>query len=169
MEALGWLSSRAVQGGLLQGFDVGVDPAISKASHLFYANDVLIFFGADVAQIGHLRCVLLCFEAISSLRVNLAKSELIPVGEVLWTPMLVAILGCKVASLPVSYLGLPLGASFKAKRVWDEVVDQVQRWLSGWKQQYLFKGGRLTLIKSVQHPDLLYVCSCDPSVNGEAD
>lgn len=56
---------------------------------------------------------------------NLAKSELIPVGEVARTPVFVAILGCRVASLPVSYLGLPLGASFKATGVWDGVVARV--------------------------------------------
>lgn len=117
MEALGWLLSRAVQGGLLQGFDVGVAPAVLTISHLFYADDALISCGADDAQLGHLRCVLLCFEAVSGLRVNLAKSKLIPVGEVARTPVLAVILGCKVASLPVSYLGLPLEAYFKTKGV----------------------------------------------------
>ncbi|XP_028078613.1 uncharacterized protein LOC114280444 [Camellia sinensis] len=89
------------------------------------------------------------FAAVSGLRVNLAKSELIPVGEVATIPVLAAILGCKVANLPITYLGLPLGASFKAKGVWDRVVDRVQRRLAGWKRQYLSKGERLTLIKSV--------------------
>lgn len=40
-------------------------------------------------------------------------------------PILAAILGCKVAFLPVSYLDLPLGASFKTLRVWDRVVERV--------------------------------------------
>ncbi|GMP60451.1 hypothetical protein CsSME_00023315 [Camellia sinensis var. sinensis] len=57
MEALGRLLSQAVQGGLLQGFAVGVDTVPLTISHLFYANDALIFCGANVAQIGHLRCV----------------------------------------------------------------------------------------------------------------
>lgn len=68
MEALGHSLSRAVQGGLLHGFEVGVAPAVLTVSHLFYADDALIFCDADVAQIEHLRCVLLCFEAVSGLQ-----------------------------------------------------------------------------------------------------
>ncbi len=30
---------------------------------------------------------------------------------------LAAVLGCKVATLPMSYLGLPLGSSFKEKTI----------------------------------------------------
>ncbi|GMQ01291.1 hypothetical protein CsSME_00047977 [Camellia sinensis var. sinensis] len=71
------------------------------------------------------------------------------VGEVVQLPSLVAILGCKVSHLLVSYLGLPLGALFKAKGVWDGVLERVQCRLAGWKRQYLSKGGRLTLVKSV--------------------
>lgn len=63
-------------------------------SHLLYADDVLIFCGAMVEQVGYLRSVLLCFEACSSLRVNLRKSELTPVGVVERLPVLAAMLGC---------------------------------------------------------------------------
>ncbi|XP_028072352.1 uncharacterized protein LOC114274588 [Camellia sinensis] len=158
MEALGSSLSRAVQGGLLQGFAVGVDLTVLTVSHLFYVNDALIFCGVDVDQIGYLRFVFLCFEVVLVLRVNLAKSELILVGKVARIPVLEAILGCKVASLPVSYLGLPFGASFKAKWVWKEVMERMQWRLTRWKQQYLSKGSRLLLIKSVLSSIPTYLC-----------
>lgn len=113
MEALSRMLSRAVLGGLTLGFEVGMSPATLVVSHLFYANDTLIFSDVDAVQVGHLRCVLLCFKAVSGLQVNLAKSELIPVGEVVSLPGLATILVCKVAIVPVSYLGLSLGANFK--------------------------------------------------------
>ncbi|RVX06411.1 hypothetical protein CK203_023712 [Vitis vinifera] len=34
---------------------------------------------------------------------------------------LVGVLGCRVGSLPTTYLSLPLGAPFKSLQVWDVV------------------------------------------------
>jgi hypothetical protein len=39
---------------------------------------------------------------------------------------LVGILGCGVFSLTLKYLGLPLGASFKAKSIWDGGVGKIE-------------------------------------------
>ena len=50
------------------------------------------------------------FEAISGLKINLAKSELISVGRVLNVEELASKVGCKVGVLPTTNLGLPLGA-----------------------------------------------------------
>jgi hypothetical protein len=61
---------------------------------------------------------------------------------------LASVLGCRTASLPLKYLGLPLGASFKTKSIWDDVVEKIDRRLAIWKRLYLSKGGRITLIKS---------------------
>jgi hypothetical protein len=61
--------------------------------------------------------VSLLFESVLGLKVNLAKSNLIPVGHVVQVGRLADILGCEVASLPVKYLGLPLGASYKSIRI----------------------------------------------------
>lgn len=44
--------------------------------------------------------------------------------------------------------GLPLGASFKAKSIWDDIIEKVERCLAGWKRMYLLKGGIVALIKS---------------------
>jgi hypothetical protein len=70
------------------------------------------------------------------------------VGNVVQVGRLVDILGCEVASLPVKYLGLHLGASYKSTRIWDGVIEKVENRLASWKRLYLSKGGRVTLIKS---------------------
>lgn len=57
------------------------------------------------------------FEAALGLKVNLAKSNLIPVGNVDQVGRLAGILGCGVATLPVKYLGLPLEASYKSTHI----------------------------------------------------
>jgi len=92
-----------------------------------------------------LRCLLLYFEAVSGLRINLSKSEIVSVGEV---GKLASILGCGVASLPLKYLGLPLSAKYKDSHMWNSIIEKMENRLSGWKRLYLSKGGRLTLINN---------------------
>jgi hypothetical protein len=144
MEALSRMISAAVGGGLLEGFSVGN----VTFSHLLFAYDTLICCNARFAQLRYLRSLFLLFEAASGLKVNLAKSALIPVGDVVQAEGLADISGCGVANLPVKYLGLPLGASYKSIHIWDGVIEKVERRLTSWKRLYLLKGGRVTLIKS---------------------
>ena len=78
----------------------------------------------------------------------LGKFELVVVGAVHSMDLLVAVLGCKQGSLPMKYLGLPLGAKFKDKSIWNPILEKMERKLAGGKKLYLSKGGRVTLIKS---------------------
>ena len=47
---------------------------------------------------------------VSGLKINLQKSEIIPVGRVEDVDRAAVVFGCKVGNLPITYLGLPLGA-----------------------------------------------------------
>ena len=53
--------------------------------------------------------LLMWFEAISGLSINLNKSEIFLVGRVENVEVLASELGCKVGTLPSTYLGLPFG------------------------------------------------------------
>ena len=57
------------------------------------------------------------FEAFSSLKINLNKSEIIPLGRVDNVEGLASELGCGVGSLPTIYLVLPLSAPHRAMGV----------------------------------------------------
>ncbi|RVW36854.1 LINE-1 reverse transcriptase-like [Vitis vinifera] len=71
-------------------------------------------------------------------------------GEVEEVEELAVELGYTMGSLPSSYLGLPLGvAHHKALSMWDGVEERVRRRLALWKRQYISKGRRITLIKSM--------------------
>jgi hypothetical protein len=54
----------------------------------------------------------LCFEAVSSLKINLAKSGLVPIGTVEDVEGLDRIHDCRVFFLPKKYLNLPFGGFF---------------------------------------------------------
>jgi hypothetical protein len=73
---------------------------------------------------------------------------LVPVGNVTNIEGLASILGCKVSCFPKKSLGIPLGALFKVKSIWDDIIDSIEHRLARWKRMYLSKGGRVTLIKS---------------------
>ena len=149
MEALSHLLDQVVREGLFSGFKVGTLAANSLVvSHLLFADDTLIFCGADSDQLYNLRYVFTWFEAVSSLKINLSKSEIVPVGDVPHIEELRHLLGCKNSVLPVKYLGLPLGATFKETTIWNPVLEKVEKRLASWKRLYLSKGGKITLIKS---------------------
>ena len=71
------------------------------------------------------------FQIISRLKINLGKSELVSVRDVLNIEALAGILRSKVSQLPMSYLRLPLGSTFKVKTVWNSVLDKLERRLDG--------------------------------------
>jgi hypothetical protein len=117
----------AVHCGLLSCFSVGSKCFEVVNSHLLFADDTLVFCGANPNHLHYLRVLFLCFEAFLGLKINLAKSVLIPVGCVDNVDGLASILGCGVSSLSFKYFGLPLGASFKAKSIWDGVLEKIER------------------------------------------
>ena len=82
------------------------------------------------------------------LKVNVGKNEIVPVGEVNNLDALANILHCRVGSLPIKYLGMLLGSSFKTASIWNPILEKMEKKLSGWKRLDLSKGARLMLLKS---------------------
>ncbi|RVW52812.1 LINE-1 reverse transcriptase-like [Vitis vinifera] len=144
MEILDVLIRRAVEGGYLTGCNIR---------------------GANKDQVSHLSWILFWFEAASGLRINLAKSEIIPVGEVEEILEMTVEQGCR-GSLPSQYLGLPLGVPNRASSMWDGMEEKVRRRLALWKRQYISKGGRITLIKCTLASMPIYQMSIFQKFNG---
>ncbi|XP_075635227.1 uncharacterized protein LOC142607574 [Castanea sativa] len=58
------------------------------------------------------------------------------------------LLSIRAGSLPMKYLAMPLGTSFKTTLIWNPILEKMEKKLSRWKRLYLSKGGMLTLLKS---------------------
>ena len=92
------------------------------------------------------------------LKINVGMSEIVPVGEVGNLNALARVLCCKVGSLLMTYLGIPLGDFYKDSLIWNTIIEKMERRLSSWKRLYLFKGGRLTLLKKYSsEPSYLFI------------
>ena len=109
MEALSQLLSCARNGGFISGFRVGGRGREGLiVSHLLFGDDTLIFCDAEADQLQYLSWTFMWFEAILGLKVNLSKTEAFPLGEGILMETLASVLGCKIGSLPTTYLVSPL-------------------------------------------------------------
>jgi hypothetical protein len=135
MEAFSRMMTVTVERGLMSGFFVdSKNQEAMVVSHLLFANDTLIFCEPNVEQLRNLRCLVLCFKVVSGLKINLSKSDIVPVGEVDDVEGLSRILGCGLVSLPIKYLDLPLGAQYKASNIWCNIIEKTEIKLARWKR-----------------------------------
>ena len=131
MEVFSRMLRRVERAGLFRGFKVeGRRGGGECVSHLLFADNTILFCDADVEQILHIRLLLLSFQAVTGLKVNVHKSEMVPIEEVDDVHALAEILGCRVGTLPMSYLGMPLGASHNSLSIWNPILEKFERKLA---------------------------------------
>ena len=99
-----------VANNIFHCYKVGRDQQLS-VSHLQFADDTLILGEKSWANVRAMRAVLHLLAAMSGLKVNFHKSELVGVNvDMSWLLEAAAVLNCKVSTMPIIYLGLPVGA-----------------------------------------------------------
>jgi hypothetical protein len=125
-----------------------------------YADDTLLILQADSDQLSALKSLLEDFAQATGLRVNYAKSCLIPINisdERLLS--LATSFGCAVGKLPFTYLGLPLGVTKPTIQDLSPLVGLVERRLNA-SARFLGYGGRLEFVRSVLSSlPSFYMCS----------
>ena len=131
MEVLSRILKKIEEGGFIQGFHVGpINSTSIRVSHILFADDTILFCVASREQILFVRLVLTCFQAFTGLKVNVEKSEIVPIGEVCNIQSLANILQCRVDSLPMIYLGMPLGTLYKTTSIWNLILERMEKKLS---------------------------------------
>ncbi|RHN53135.1 hypothetical protein MtrunA17_Chr6g0488181 [Medicago truncatula] len=91
-----------------------------------------------------MQAVLLLFEALSGLKVNFSKSQLVGVNvSASWLAEAAMVLNCKVGSIPFVYLGLPIGGNARRLAFWEPLLYRIKSRLSSWNSKHLSFSGRL--------------------------
>jgi hypothetical protein len=70
------------------------------------------------------------------------------------------ILGCLIAMLPSTYLGLPLTVKEVSLEFWNSILERTQRKLAGWKGKLLSNAGNLQLVASTLQGIPVYFQHC---------
>ncbi|XP_026410715.1 uncharacterized protein LOC113305939 [Papaver somniferum] len=123
-----------------------VDENGTVVSHLKFADDTLIMLNASIMEVRRLLVILLLFELMTGLKLNLDKSSMESIGADDHIQELAMELGCKRDVLPLIYLGMPIGATKRSVSIWDMVIERMKNKLAPWKRKFLNKEGRITLI-----------------------
>lgn len=131
-------------------------------SHLFFADDSLLFCKATNCECRKLVEILELYEAASRQKVNTEKSSIFFNHN---TPQerrrdVIDILGPMQDTRHNKYLGLPSIIGRSKTEVFAEVKERVGKKLSGWKEKMLSMEGREVLIKAVAQAVPTYTMSC---------
>ncbi|KAL5578350.1 hypothetical protein UlMin_020049 [Ulmus minor] len=132
-EGLSSLLHHYEQSGLIQGLRCGLrGPTIS---HLFFADDSLLFFEAKSSACSALKEALDFYETASGQAVNLSKSAVCfgPNLPEVDAVDLTASLGVPRVRCHEKYLGLPCYTGKNKQGIFSSIKDRVWNKLSGWK------------------------------------
>lgn len=77
-------------------------------THLQFADDTIILLNATKEEVRGLLIVLMIFEVLTGLKLNLDKNSLTSIGADDVVNDLALDLGCKIDVLPIMYLGMPI-------------------------------------------------------------
>jgi hypothetical protein len=72
-----------------------------------FADNTLIFLNVDTKMIDALKLLLIGYEHLTCLKINFIKSEMVPLNLQI-NSSYANILGCKISSFSITYLGMPL-------------------------------------------------------------
>ena len=132
MEVLSRILKKTEDNNLIRGFLVGAVNSVGmRISHLLFADNTILFCDASRDQLLSIRLTMSCFQAFTGLKVNVRKSEIVPVREVNNLVELASILQCREKSLPMKYLEMLLGTSFKTASIWNPILEKLEKKLSG--------------------------------------
>ena len=159
-EGLSSLIRRAVENGDMEG--LAVSRGGPRLSHLFFADDSLIFYKASMDECNSLQRILQVYEQASGQQLSRAKTSLFFSNN---SPSDVQqqiknIFGAQVIRQHEKYLGLALLVGRSKRNSFNYIKEKLRKKLAGWKGKLLSKAGKEVVIKVVAQAIPTYTMSC---------
>ena len=159
-EGLSTLIQSAVDRGQMEG--VKIYRGGPRLSHLFFADDSLIFCKATLKECDELRRLLAVYEKASNQQLNRAKTSLFFNGN---TPREVQEeiknrFGAQIIKQHEKYLGLPSLVGRNKRTTFNAIKEKLGKMFAGWKEKLLSKAGKEVLIKAMAQAIPTYIMSC---------
>lgn len=148
-QGLSHLFSKAVESKLIKGIKVAnTSPIIS---HLFFADDSLIFFRATKDDSLNVRRCIQKYEKASGQLVNFDKSALTfsPNTSIVASSDIANIFSIPVVKGHEIYLGLPTFSMRNTSLQFGYLRERMDQRIKGWASKVFSTGGREVLIKSI--------------------
>lgn len=149
MERIGHKIQDAIESGYWKPITFGISSNAS-ASHLFFADDLVLLAEASPDQFSRIRSILDEFYDASGQKVNLSKPQVFFSKNVSngTATDLSNQLDIAVTSDLGRYLGAPLLHQLISKHSFAFMLDRTRKKLIGWKASTLSFAGRITLAQS---------------------
>ena len=159
-EGLSALLRKAERDSILQG--ISICRGGPRISHLFFADDSIIFCNATLGECEALLELLNIYEHASSQKINSGKIALFFSHNTQHDcrQRIMALFGTSPTTQFEKYLGLPPVIGKSKKSAFNGIKDRVGSRLQGWKEKLLSQAGREVLIKAVIQAIPTYAMRC---------
>ena len=143
-------------------FGVAASRGGSKISHLFFADDSLLFCQATLSNCVEISKVLKNYEEASGQQLNRAKTSIFFTKNTSLElkAQIQAMFQVPEIKSYEKYLGLPSFVGRSKVAAFGDLKGRVWRQINGWKERLLSHGGREVLIKAVAQSIPTYTMSC---------
>lgn len=159
VEVLSGLITKYHNQGKIQGISIARNaPAIS---HLFFANDNMIFCRENKSEAKHLNEIFDEYQRVLGQKINLNKSEMVFIPNIIQSVKkeFQDFMPIQITDSITKYLGLPTQVRRSKTHTFNFIMERVRAKLKGWKERNLSFSRRGVLIRAVIQALPTYVMS----------